>query len=73
MVLVQSDVAQAALDVLDSRDRSRGDVGSLSALGDQRAYRHLGVMSRQVVEPADGRATDCGVDAVVIVEVQPAR
>ncbi len=41
MVLLQSDVAQAALDVLDSRDRSRGEVGSLFALGDQRAYRHL--------------------------------
>ena len=41
MVLLQSDVAQSALDVIDSRDRSRGVVGSLSALGDQRAYSHI--------------------------------
>jgi hypothetical protein len=36
------------------------------------AERDLGVMSRQVVEPADGWAADRGVDAVVIVEVEPA-
>jgi hypothetical protein len=30
-------------------------------------------MSRQVVVPADGRATDGGVDPVVIVEVEPVR
>jgi hypothetical protein len=30
-------------------------------------------MSRQVIESADGRAVDRGVDAVVIVEVEPAR
>jgi hypothetical protein len=29
-------------------------------------------MSRQVVDSADGGATDGGVDAVLIVEVQPA-
>jgi hypothetical protein len=34
---------------------------------------NLGVMSRQVVESADGWAVDRGVDAVVIVEVEPAR
>lgn len=34
MVLLQTDVAETALDVIDSRDRSRGAVGSLQALGD---------------------------------------
>ena len=33
----------------------------------------LVVMSRQVVESADGCAVDGGVDPVVIVEVDPAR
>lgn len=33
--------------------------------------RDLDVMSRQVVEPADGWAPDCGVVPVVIVEVDP--
>ena len=32
----------------------------------------LGLMSRQVVQPADGCAADGGVDPVVIVEVDPA-
>ena len=32
----------------------------------------LGVMFRQVVESADGCCADCGVEPVVIVEVQPA-
>ena len=34
---------------------------------------YLDVMSRQVVESADGCAADGGVDPVVIVEVDPAR
>lgn len=41
MVLLQADVAEAALDILDSRNQTRGTVGSLSALGDQRAYSHI--------------------------------
>lgn len=41
MVLLQSDVAEAALEILDSRGTSRGDAGSLQALGDQRAYSHV--------------------------------
>nr|WP_231959383.1 hypothetical protein [Paraoerskovia marina] len=31
----------------------------------------LGVMSREVVEPAAGCAAGCGVGSVVIVEVEP--
>lgn len=41
MVLLQTDVAEAALDVIDSRGRSRGAVGNLRALGEQRAYSHI--------------------------------
>lgn len=41
MVLLQTEVAETALDVIDSRDRSRGAVGSLQALGEQRAYSHV--------------------------------
>lgn len=40
MVLLQTDVAEVALDIIDSRSRSRGEVGSLQALGEQRAYSH---------------------------------
>lgn len=41
MVLLQTDVAETALDVIDSRNRGRGAVGSLQALGEQRAYSHV--------------------------------
>jgi hypothetical protein len=42
MVLLQSDIAEAALDVIDSRGpMTRGDAGSLQNLGDQRAYSHV--------------------------------
>ncbi|GAA0305586.1 hypothetical protein [Kineococcus aurantiacus] len=41
MVLLQTDVAETALDIIDSRGRSRGAVGSLQALGEQRAYSHI--------------------------------
>lgn len=42
MVLLQSDIAEAALDVIDSRDSlTRGDAGSLQNLGDQRRYSHV--------------------------------
>lgn len=42
MVLLQSDIAEAALEVIDARDSmTRGEAGSLQNLGDQRAYSHL--------------------------------
>ena len=41
MVLLRTDVAEAALEVIDSRGISRGDTGSLRALGDQRSYSHI--------------------------------
>lgn len=40
MVLLQTDVAEVALDIIDSRSGTRGEVGSLQALGEQRAYSH---------------------------------
>ncbi|MGB5951499.1 MAG: hypothetical protein WBG57_03165, partial [Ornithinimicrobium sp.] len=55
MVLLQSDVAQTALDVIDTRDHSRGVVGSLSALGDQRAYSHI---ERERARMASATETD---------------
>lgn len=41
MILLQSDIAESALSILDSRDQARGDTGSLQNLGDQRRYSHV--------------------------------
>jgi len=42
MVLLQSDIAESALSIIDSRGATnRGDAGSLQNLGDQRTYSHV--------------------------------
>lgn len=42
MVLLQSDIAESALSIIDSRgSTNRGDAGSLHNLGDQRSYSHV--------------------------------
>lgn len=42
MVLLQSDIAESALSIIDSRGpTNRGDAGSLRNLGDQRSYSHV--------------------------------
>ncbi|WP_370289079.1 hypothetical protein [Nocardioides sp.] len=42
MILLQSDIAESALSIIDSRgSTSRGDAGSLQNLGDQRSYTHV--------------------------------
>jgi len=42
MVLLQSDIAESALSIIDSRgSRNRGEAGSLQSLGNQRAYSHV--------------------------------
>jgi len=46
-------------------------IQSIEAL--EHVQRELGVMLREVVESADGWGADCGVESVLIVEVQPAR
>ncbi len=69
MVLLQSDVAQAALEVIDSRDRSRGAVGSLQALGEQRAYSHL---ERERARMAAATGTDDEDQARLIAALRDA-
>lgn len=42
MILLQSDIAETALDIIDSRGAvAGGETGSLQNLGDQRGYTHL--------------------------------
>ena len=42
MILLQSDVAEAALAIIDSRGTmTQGEAGNLQNLGDQRAYTHV--------------------------------
>ena len=42
MVLLQSDIAESALSIIDSRGpTNRGEAGSLQNLGDQRRYSHV--------------------------------
>ena len=53
----------------------RDDDDNLRAKVQQKRFEahRLGVMSREVVEPGGRRGTDRGVDAMMIVEVQPSR
>lgn len=69
MVLLQTDVAETALDVIDSRDRSRGEVGSLKALGEQRAYSHI---ERERARMAVVTATDDEDQARLIAALRDA-
>lgn len=69
MVLLQTDVAETALDVIDSRDRSRGSVGSLQALGEQRAYSHV---ERERARMAAGTETDDEDQARLIAALRDA-
>lgn len=41
MILLQSEIAESALSILDSRNQARGPIGELGALGDQRRYNHV--------------------------------
>lgn len=69
MVLLQSDVAETALSVIDSRDRSRGSVGSLQALGEQRAYSHI---ERERARMAASTGTDDEDQARLIAALRDA-
>jgi hypothetical protein len=69
MVLLQTDVAETALDVIDSRDRSRGSVGSLQALGEQRAYSHI---ERERARMAAATGTDDEDQARLIAALRDA-
>lgn len=56
MVLLQSDIAESALSIIDSRGpTSRGEAGSLQSLGDQRAYSHV---ERERAKMASAAETD---------------
>lgn len=42
MVLLQSDIAESALSIMDSRESmNKGEAGSLQTFGDQRSYSHI--------------------------------
>ena len=69
MVLLQTDVAETALDVIDSRHRSRGAVGSLQALGEQRAYTHV---ERERARMAAATETDDADQARLIAALRDA-
>ena len=69
MVLLQTDVAETALDVIDSRDLSRGAVGSLQALGEQRAYSHV---ERERARMATATETDDQDQARLIAALRDA-
>jgi len=53
MILLQTEVAESALSILDSRGRTRGDAGSLQNLGDQRRYSHVERERAKMASEAD--------------------
>lgn len=53
MILLQSDIAESALSILDTRGQARGDAGNFQNLGDQRRYSHIERERAKVATQAD--------------------
>jgi hypothetical protein len=67
MILLQSDIAESALSIIDSRGSSRGDAGSLQSLGDQRRYSHI---ERERARMAAAAATGDSEEARLIAALR---